>query len=50
MRATSLETRAPGGGKVKRERLVGWLVGCCCYVPALGQGPLGCRPRAAGAA
>ena len=29
---------------------VGWLVGCCRYVPALGQGSLGCRPRAAGAA
>ena len=28
----------------------GWLVGCCRYVPALRQGPLGCRPRAAGAA
>ena len=30
--------------------MVGWLVGCCRYVPALGRGPLGWRPRAAGAA
>ena len=48
MRSTGAATG--DGGRGAWEGLVGWLVGCCRYVPALGRGPLGCRPRAAGAA
>ena len=46
--APTLMVREKGGEREGEG--VGWLVGCCRYVPALGQGPLGCRPRAAGAA
>ena len=44
------ETDVADGGGSRTAGLVGCLVGYCRSVPALGQGPLGCRPWAAGAA